>query len=477
MIDQAQLARYIGAAHAAGMPADQLAGFIESGYVALPWLLPFHAAARQADLPDGPEQIGLGGSRGPGKSHGIFGQVALDDCQRQDDLKCLFLRQIQKVAAESFEDLVHRLLARVPHSFREDRVRFPNGSRILVGGFKDDADIGKYLGIEYDVIAIEESTQISEDRRTKLRGSLRTNKPGWRPRIYDSANPGGIGHSHFKKTFVLPWRAKQESRTRFFHGTFRDNPFLNPEYIRYLLELQGPLGKAWRDGDWDQFEGMAFETWNYERHTCEPFRLPADFPRWRSVDWGSFNPFCCLWWVMDPDTGRMWITREAYRTGLTDREQARLITSMTPKGEPIALTLADPSMWTKKSHEASVFSSADEYAAEGVPLTKADNNRIIGKRKVDQALGALDDGGPGVVIFRTCTNLIRTLPELPRDMDGDPEDVDTKAEDHLYDTMRYGLDRVKLRELPRAAPPPEPVTDRVALLLMKGQRGLASKDL
>ena len=37
-----------------------------------------------------------------------------------------------------------------------------------------------------------------------------------------------------------------------------------------------------------------------------------------------------------------------------------------------------------------------------------------------------------------CTNLISQLPILPLDK-ANPEDINTKAEDHLYDALRYGV--------------------------------------
>ena len=44
---------------------------------------------------------------------------------------------------------------------------------------------------------------------------------------------------------------------------------------------------------------------------------------------------------------------------------------------------------------------------------------------------------PSLFIFNNCVNLIRTLPLLPYDKNN-PEDVDTHAEDHAYDALRYG---------------------------------------
>jgi replicative DNA helicase len=55
-------ARYLGA------PRDQIENFFRRQYIPQPKQLQFHAACRLADLPYGPDQIGFGGARGPGKA-------------------------------------------------------------------------------------------------------------------------------------------------------------------------------------------------------------------------------------------------------------------------------------------------------------------------------------------------------------------------------------------------------------------------
>jgi len=45
---------------------------------------------------------------------------------------------------------------------------------------------------------------------------------------------------------------------------------------------------------------------------------------------------------------------------------------------------------------------------------------------------------PRLIIFENCVNLIAQLPAIPVDKKN-PEDVDTTAEDHLYDALRYGI--------------------------------------
>jgi len=229
-----------------------------------------------------------------------------------------------------------------------------------------------------------------------------------------------------------------------------DNPYLSSAYWDELNSLPEPLRRAWVEGDWNVFAGQVFSEWRYDVHVCDPFEIPAHWIRWRAVDWGYSQPFCCLWFAQQPGDDRVYVYRELYAAGLTDREQARRIRELSA-GESIRWTLADPSMWTTKTHENATFSTADEYGAEGVWLSPADNDRLTGVRRVHQALAMRPDGKPGLLVFRTCVNLIRTLPALPYDA-ARVEDVDTDAEDHAYDALRYGLMRGIQRETERYQP-------------------------
>lgn len=460
-----ELNRCVTTARAAGAPPDQVERFLRFGYVPLSKMWEFHAAARSADLPDGPEEIGLGGSRGPGKSHGCVMQT-LDDLDRVPGLKFLFLRKVQKAAKEAFEDLIAKTMRYVPHDYvpSERKIVLPNGSRCIFGGFNNEGDIDAYLGIEYDGMVIEEANTLTERKHDLIRGSLRTSRDDWRPRIYHSFNPGNLGHAYIKKKFVMPYRLRQESLTRFIPSTYRDNPFLNPEYKRWLENLHGPLGKAWRDGDFDVFEGQAFITFDYQRHVVEPFEIPSHWGRYRGVDWGYAAPFCCLWGAKDPDTGRFIVYRELYinpeegDTPLNDRQQAVRISEMTPNYEKMMATYMDPSMWATKStnDETKPFTSTAEiYQQNGIDPTRANNDRLDGKRRVDRLLGNLPDNKPGLLIFRNCSNLIRTLPELVFD-ETHVEDVDTDQEDHAYDALKYLTTPATDKKPQKKEPKPNP---------------------
>ena len=428
-------------AYNAGLPKDQLVNLISRGYVPLKWQFKFHAIARKADKDNNAIKIGVGGARGPGKSHAVFAQVTLDDCQRIPHLKCLFLRQTGKAAKESFEDLILRvLIGKVKYEYNKslNTLTFPNKSKVILGGFQSERDIDQYIGIEYDLIAIEELNQLTEEKVDKLMGSMRTSKENWRPRLYTSFNPGGIGHQYVKKTFVDPYVMGTETKTRFIPSNYKDNPYLNKEYIEYLEGLKGTLGKAWREGNFDIFEGQYFPEWNRDKHVIPPFEIPASWKKYRSYDHGRTNPACCKWYSVDYE-GRLWVYRELYVKGLNVEQIAKEIVRLSG-GETYEYSVADPSIFAKMGFVDSYGGQtiAESFGNNGVALIPASNRRVDGWNLLHQYLFSTQHTYPKIIYFNTCHNSIRTLPTLIHD-DKKPEDLDTRGEDHAADTDRYML--------------------------------------
>jgi len=438
---------FVTTAHKAGVPREQLERFITSGYIPLPWQLKFHALARECDVQGGPVKLGAGGARGPGKSHGVFAQLTLDDCHRVPGLKGLFLRQTGKAASESFEDLVNRVLfGKVFYKYTQGVLKFPRtGSRVILGGFEDERDIDKYIGIEYDVIAVEELNQLNKEKVEKLEGSLRTSKPGWRPRLYTSFNPGGLGHAFVKETFVEPWRANTETKTRFVPSTYRENPYLNPEYVDYLEGLSGDLGKAWREGDWDLFAGQFFTEWRYEKHVVKPFQIPDSWRKARSIDVSGRNGITsCHWFAVDYD-GNVWVYREHYGTGKDADEHAKEIARLS-EGETYAYTVIDNSAFSNVGLPETL---AEVYIRNGVDnLLPCSKDRRARWDLMHQYLRWNAEAGPKIKFFETCYNAIRTIPTLIHD-DKNPDDVDTDGEDHAADEIGYFLQTLRESKTPR----------------------------
>jgi len=440
------LNKFIETAKHAGCPADQVRRFMQAGYIPQPKQLDFHAAARLADARDGPDRIALGGARGPGKSHAILAQVGLDDCQRADGLKVLYLRKIAKSAAESFEDLVSRMFRYTEHKYipTRNRLEFPNGSRVLLGGFKNETDIDNYIGIEYDLIVLEEATTLTKLKVDMVEGSLRTSKSDWRPRMYLSSNPGGVGHAWFKQRFVIPARQDSEILTRFIFSTYRDNTFLNPEYVRYLENLGGWLGKAWRDGNWDIAAGQFFTNWDHDKHVIAPVDLLPEWQYWLALDYGYTHYTTCYLLAEDGDGNVYAVDEHAERRWLPDTHAGAIKAMCERNGlEYIPRCVAGADVFAKRGTSQTI---AEQYADNGIPLERAQMDRISGAAKLLQLLGDPEQGiEQKLYIFNRCARLIECLPSLEHDPRR-PEDVmkvdvddDGNGGDDMYDALRYGL--------------------------------------
>lgn len=442
--------RFLEAARVAGCPEDQVRWFVQAGYVPQPRQLRFHALARLADAPGGPTQIGYGGARGGGKSHCVLAQVGLDDCQRFAGLKCLLLRKVGKAVRESFEDLRAKTLMGVPHKWRkqEASLTFENGSRIILGHFQNESDIDSYLGLEYDLIAVEEATTLSSAKWKMIDTCLRTSKAGWRPRMYSTTNPGGVGHAWYKQRFITPSRAGQEGSTRFVPATVDDNAFVNPEYRQTLDGLTGWQKRAWRYGDWDIAAGQFFTTWREDVHVVPSFRV-GDRPMrrvWASIDYG-FTHYTCAYVLGEDGDGRIWVLGEhAERRWLPGRH-IEAIRNLVAR---LGLRIDDVDRWVigtdAFSKDRNGRCVADDYREAGIVLEPAMTDRIQGAATLLSRLGDVEAGiGATLFVTANCARLIECLPALEHDPHR-PEDVlkvdcddDGIGGDDPYDALRYGV--------------------------------------
>ena len=420
-----------------GLPKEMAERFLPYFYIPQPKQIEWHKLTEECER-NGVRLIGNGGSRGSGKTTATFAQVALYDCQKWPGISCLYVRKVMRSAADSFQQMTASILSDYRDAqINTEAIRFRNGSSITIAGVKDPSDVDKYVGLSYELMVIEEANQLDEQRITMLLGSLRTGRlDGYRPRCYMNFNPGGPGMMYLRKTFLDPYKQGRETNTRFIFSRYADNKFLDSGYVDYLNNLDGMLGRMWRDGDFDVQAGMAFDTFNPDVYVVDSYEIPDDWMRVRGIDDGYSKPYCCLWGAIDPVTKRVVIYREDYGENHTNGEQAERIKMMTPANERISITYADPAMWQKSHHSDTVRSAADIYADHGLYISKGDNDRKGGLAKIREAMRYKADGEPGLIITRNCRNLIWQFENLPTSA-RDPEDVDTDFEDHAYDALRY----------------------------------------
>jgi phage terminase large subunit len=475
----AELEPYFRAGKAAGCPADQMLNFARAGLVLHPKQLRASAAARECDRDGGPTSVGMGGARAGGKSFWVVAQMGADDCQRLPGLKCLLLRKVGKSNRENFEDLKRAVFAHLPHSYmaREGILEFRNGSRIVTGHFKEEADIDLYLGLQYDVIAIEESTTLSRKKKLDVRGSLRTSK-AWRPREYETTNPGGIDHEGFKKKYILPYREMRESDTRFIPATAEDNPSINKEYVTDVLDrYTGWQRRAWKDGDWDIAAGQYFTAFDYQAHVLPRagFDLQGGWDAWCALDYGLTHYTACYLVACDGDGDLYYLDEHAERDWVPSRHAEAIKRMLGRWGlvpDDLSAFLAGADVFAKRQDGDRIGTIAEEYARHGIVLTPANTDRVAGAAELYRRLGSPADPHrpdvpavrPTVHFLDTCPRLIACIPALQRDPRR-PEDVlkvdcdeDGEGGDDFYDAARYGYMRKAAG--PQYAPQPTVVGPR-----------------
>jgi len=412
-------------------------------------------------LRDHHRHVGYGGSRGGGKSWAVRTK-AVRLALFNPGIKILIIRRTYpELLANHIKPLKALLrcgtkeqLARYNDSKKE--MLFPNGSEILFGYCATESDVDRYQGTEVDVLFIDEATQLSEDQIKKLTACVR-GVNGLPKRTYYTFNPGGKGHAYIKRIFIDRdfIGGERPEDYIFIQAKVYDNDALmraNPEYVHELEALPEALRRAWLEGDFNAFVGQVFSEWRnnpdgYQSrqwtHVIDDFALDGSVKIFRGFDFGYSKPFAVVWIAID-HYGRMFLFREYYGctrqadTGvqMEPREIARRIkeiesTDPQLKGRQIT-GIADPAIWQNTTGE----SISDMMMKEGVYFSKGDHTRLAGLMQLHYRLAFDSMGLPMLYVFKSCTNVIRTLPVLIYD-EKHPEDVDTTMEDHLYDAIRY----------------------------------------
>ena len=429
-----------------GCPTEQMGNLVAAGVLLQERQLAASAAARLCDGPNGPTAVGYGGARGGGKSHWLLAQMGVDDCQRMPELKCLLLRKVGKANLEHFEDLRRRLFPLLTHEFSAHRgiLTFKNGSRIVAGHFQAEKDIDAYLGLEYDVIGIEEATMLSSRKHRDIATCCRTSKRAWRPRIYATTNPGGVGHAWFRQRFVAPFLERREGDTRFIPARVTDNAFSNPEYRKILESLSGWQRRAWLDGDWDVASGQFFTNFQREKNVVEDFDETRAREWFGAFDYGFAHYTVFLLGCTDGDGNLFVVDEHAERLWLPGQHAAGIIAMLKRhrlRPESLARMVAGADVFSRQGDGVTI---AAQYSRLGLKFRVANMDRVNGWAEVRQRLG--DTAAklpPRLFIHARCGRLLETLPILQHDPNR-PEDVlkvDADDEgvggDDTADALRY----------------------------------------
>lgn len=408
--------------------------------------------------------IGYGGARGGGKTWSVRMKAMLL-ASRYAGIKILIVRRsFQELRDNHILPLQMELRDIARWKEQEKRFIFPNGSHIRFGYCSAERDVLQYQGQEFDIIFIDEATQLTEFQFQTFKGCLR-GANDFPKRMYLTCNPGGVGHAWVKRLFV-DRRYQGDERAddyAFIQAKVTDNPVLmekDPEYIHMLKSLPYELREAWLNGSWDVFAGQYFSEWDRDVHVVAPFEPPAWWRRYVTIDYGLDMLAAYLIAVDEHDMA--YVIREVYQgrdlgenaRGLIVSEAAQAVLDMVG-GDKVTAYLAPPDLWAARQETGR--SVADIFAEHGIALTKTSNDRLDGWMAMHERLHVFEDERGLCVaklrIFPLCTNLIRTLPQLRYD-DKRVNDVATEPHEltHAADAIRgfcvYWVRAAHIQEAP-----------------------------
>lgn len=351
---------------------------------------------------------------------------------------------------------------------------FRSGYRFQFGHCHDSEDWQNYLSFEFTHIGYDELIQFEEEQydqiNTRLRSSdpvLRTmlkirattnplmskqkgdnfsiKDPNWvRRRFVDDAPEGKV--TFVKKLKMQDGRVVEHKRI-YLPATLFDNP--DKQFVQdYEAKLQNAkphIRQALLYGNWYVTAGSFYgDVWNTRLHTCKPFKIPKEWPKFRSMDWGFKMPGVVHWYAMDPD-GNLFCFRELVFQGMQAKAVAEAILQiekgygLLKRGKSILTGPADTQLWEDRGDGTK--GKAMEMAEAGVmwvPAKKGPGSRLRNAELLYDRLADHDSGTttPGIVFFEGCAEVIKLIPSVGTSDKNSEEPADGN-DDHALDTCFY----------------------------------------
>lgn len=306
------------------------------------------------------------------------------------------------------------------NKFTPAEFRYPNGSVIQVTGL-DRAD--KVKSAEYDVIYVNEATEIPESTWEMLTSRLRNGVMPYQQIIGD-CNPAGPRH----------WLRQRchAGKTQMVESTHKDNPAywnaragewtdMGKQYVNTVLAgLSGVTRKRLFEGVWAAAEGLVYPEFNPEVHV-----LDVDTDGWRRVvigDIGSRNPTATYVMYISGDE-RVHFNHETYRRNMSSSE---IVNDLETKAD----THNADALYLDPSAKGIIL----DLVADGYYALPANNDVLYGIQRMHAQFAH------GLTIDPSCENLIDELgmyayPENPKIETDKP----IKDNDHALDAARYGV--------------------------------------
>src|SRR5262245_33170692 len=434
-------------------------------------------------------RIAIGGSRGGGKSEGGRLVMLLRRMKYPHTTGLVFRRTMDELRSNHLVPLFRQYPEmRAWFNVHERTLTLPNQSQIAFGYADHPGDIYQFQGKQFTDVFIDESTHLTEEEVHFLGTCCRwPGTPDHQCKMWFAMNPGGVGHSYFKRIFIdkvfesnelpeqyefLPtygWDNASWAESALREDGLTQNDYYrwsDDERKRYFIErtqygrelnsLPEHLRIQHLHGDWNFFQGQVFSELNDRDHNLDRW-IPKDPRIWyefhrplRKVggfDHGTSGVTAYVLVAIDADEN-LFVLAEHYEADRLIVEHADAIKRMLSEYGRIDYQVADPSTEYKSwQNEAEMFSVLDAYRRVGVSMIPARRASIgVGldllksRLRVDETrrhpFEPEKKGSPQLFISRSrCPNLWKEMSELQCvSKDGRVEYI---GRDHATDCLRY----------------------------------------
>lgn len=418
----------------------------------------------------------IGGGAGSGKTSALLAAAARQTANPKHRA-IIFRRDYPSLKQIISASMALFLPMRATYNKAEHTWYWPSGSTLSFSHLEDETAMYQHAGQEYSFIGFDELTQLPGDAvdsrgqpinsafsymQSRLRAPADSNLC---LEIRSTATPGGSGMAWVKAYFRIPDSGDSTEfvdevtgfRRAYFKATVKDNPALSgTDYERQLADMPTAQCKALLHGDWSSYVGQVFAEWDYAKHTCDPFPIPAEWEVWRGADDGFANPAAINWLSYDATHDRIYVIEELYQRGLTPEAMAEEVLRIDRSipvqcdGEVIANDcplsgVLDSAAWADiglgdESGRGGRAEIMNRLGCKWSPSPKGAGSRVASVSLLHGRLALKSDGFGGLVVFRNCRNLIRTLPAMTYDRTH-PEDIDPACEEHAVKALMYGCTR------------------------------------
>lgn len=280
------------------------------------------------------------GSAGSGKSYTISQKLIIRCCNER--IRVLVCRRyattIRQTVFALFKEILEKwqLIEYVQINESDFRIRFPNQSEIIFSGLDEETKLLSLSNIS--CIFVEEAFEVPKDIIEQLNLRMRGNNPN--QQLILAWNP--ISQSHWLYDFSV---VNPPESSIFIHSTYKDNPFLNEEYVKSLEELyvRNPAkARIYCDGEWgNDPEGMVFKNWKVE--DFDYLELSASGLEHRvGSDFGFVDPSTIVASLWDKDNKIIYVYDEFYKKGCQLDDMYKAMIDMGLRKSKIYMDSAEP---------------------------------------------------------------------------------------------------------------------------------------